>query len=201
MTCYRRARAGTIFFFTLVAFHRRTILCRPAIRLSLRRAIEDVRKTRPFSIDAWVSMPDHLHCIWTLPEGDSDFSTRWSLIKRSVSRFSADVALDPIFRSASLRKHRESTIWQRRFWEHLIRDDADFERHLDCIHYNPVKHGYVKRAVDWPYSTIQRYVRDGVYRADWSGGTDPEWGDFEYVRGKRTSRVGTGCPPNGSMAR
>ncbi|WP_229412742.1 transposase [Massilia sp. Root335] len=115
MTYYRRARTGNTFFFTLVSFHRRPILCDPAIRLSLRRAIDDVRKTRPFSIDARVSMPDHLHCIWTLPDGDSDFSTRWSLIKRSVSRFSPDAALNPNLRGASARKHRESTIWQRRF--------------------------------------------------------------------------------------
>jgi putative transposase len=168
MTYYRRARTGNTFFFTLVSFHRRPILCDPAIRLSLRRAIE-----------VWVSMPDHLHCIWTLPEGDSDFSTRWSLIKRSVSRFSPDAALDPNLRNASARKHRESTIWQRRFWEHLIRDDVDFERHLDVVHDNPVRHRYVARAVDWPYSTIHRYVRDGVYPADWAGGADPAWGDFE----------------------
>jgi putative transposase len=179
MTYYRRARIGNTFFFTLVAYHRRRILCHPTIRLSLRRAIEDVRKMRPFSVDGWVLMPDHLHCIWTLPVGDSDFSTRWSLIKRSVSRFSLDVALAPDLRNASTHKHRESTIWQRRFWEHLIRDDADFEQHLDYLHYNPVRHGYVTRAVDWPYSTIHRYVRDGVYPVDWAGGADPEWGDFE----------------------
>jgi putative transposase len=179
MTYYRRTRTGNTFFFTLVTYHRRPILCHPTIRLTLRRAINDARKTRPFVINAWVLMPDHLHCVWTLPAGDSDFSTRWSLIKRSVSRFSPDVALDPNVRSASTRKHRESTIWQRRFWEHLVRDDVDFERHLDYTHYNPVRHGYVTRAVDWPYSTFHRYVRDGVYPIDWAGGADPEWGDFE----------------------
>jgi putative transposase len=179
MTHYRRTRIGNTFFFTLVTYHRRPVLCHPTIRLSLRRAIDDVRKTRAFAIDAWVLMPDHLHCIWTLPTGDSDFSTRWSLIKRSVSRFSPHIALNPALRHASACKHRESTIWQRRFWEHLIRDDVDFERHLDYIHYNPVRHGYVTRAVDWPYSTIHRYVRDGVYPIDWAGGPDREWGDFE----------------------
>ena len=179
MTYYRRTRIGNTFFFTLVTYHRRPILCHPTIRLSLRRAIDDVRKTRSFAIDAWVLMPDHLHFVWTLPSGDSDFSTRWSLIKRSVSRFSPDVVLDPRVRNASARKHRESTIWQRRFWEHLIRDDVDFERHLDYIHYNPVRHGYVTRAIDWAYSTIHRYVRDGVYPVNWAGGPDREWGDFE----------------------
>lgn len=179
MTRYRRARTGHTFFFTLVAYHRRPILCHPTIRDSLRRAIQSLRQNRPFSIDGWVLLPDHLHCIWTLPDSDSDFSTRWLLIKRAVSRFSRDLTLDPDSRSASARKHRESTIWQRRFWEHLIRDDTDFERHLDYIHFNPVKHGHVGRAIDWPYSTIHRYVRDGVYPRDWAGGADPEWGDFE----------------------
>jgi putative transposase len=135
--------------------------------------------TRPFVIEGWVLLPDHLHCIWTLPEGDADFSTRWSLIKRSVSHFAAEMALDPVLRKASARKRRESTIWQRRFWEHLIRDEADMERHLDYIHFNPVRHGYVARAADWPYSTIHRYVREGVYPVDWAGGLDKEWGDVE----------------------
>jgi putative transposase len=145
----------------------------------MRVAIENLCVVRPFSIDAWVLMPDHLHCIWTLPDGDRDFSTRWSLIKRSVSRFAAHVALDPSARNASARKHRESTIWQRRFWEHQIRDELDFARHLDYIHFNPVKHGYVERVVDWPYSTFHRYVRDGVYAKDWGGGKDVQALDWE----------------------
>jgi putative transposase len=170
MSDYIRTRTGTTFFFTVVAYERRPILCDESIRHSLRIAIENLRVHQPFSIDAWVLMPDHMHCVWTLPKGDVDFSTRWSLIKRSVSRFSPDVALDPRMRTNSGRKHRESTIWQRRFWEHQIRDELDFERHLDYIHFNPVKHGYVNRAVDWPYSTIHRYVRRGVYPVDWGGG-------------------------------
>ena len=169
MPNYLRARTGSVYFFTVVSFDRRPILCHPTIRSTLRRAIEDVRKVRPFSVDGWVLMPDHLHCIWTLPAGDADFSTRWSLIKRAVARFSADIALDPSLRNPSHRKRRESTIWQRRFWEHLIRDDVDLARHLDYIHYNPVKHGHVARPIDWPYSTIHRYVRSGVYPVDWSG--------------------------------
>jgi putative transposase len=179
MPNYLRTRSGSVYFFTVVAFDRRPILCHPTIRTTLRRAIEDVRKTRPFSVDGWVLMPDHLHCIWTLPPADADFSTRWSLIKRSVAHFSADIALDPSPRNPSHRKRRESTIWQRRFWEHLIRDDVDLARHLDYIHYNPVKHGHVARPIDWPYSTIHRYVSRGVYPVDWCGGTHKDWGDFE----------------------
>jgi putative transposase len=169
MSYYRRTRTGTSFFFTVVSYHRRPILCTDAVRRSLRIAIENLRTTRPFSIDAWVLLPDHLHCIWTLPEGDCDFSTRWSLIKRSVSHFSSEVTLDPASRSASSCKRRESTIWQRRFWEHQIRDELDFERHADYIHFNPVKHGHVERVIDWPYSTFHRYVRNGLYLKDWGG--------------------------------
>lgn len=179
MPDYLRVRTGSVFFFTLVSYQRRPILCHPTIRNALRRAIEDVRQTRPFAIDGWVLMPDHLHCIWTLPEGDTDYSMRWSIIKRSVSRFARDVALDSAMRNPSAQKRRESTIWQRRFWDHVIRDDRDFERHLDYIHFNPVRHGYVTRAVDWPHSTMHRYVKAGVYPRDWGGGPEPEWGDFE----------------------
>lgn len=179
MPRYLRARTGSTFFFTVVSFERRPILCADSIRHSLRTAVENLRPTRPFSIDAWVLLPDHMHCVWTLPENDHDFSTRWMMIKRSVSRFARDMALDPDCRTASARKHRESTIWQRRFWEHRIRDELDFERHLDYIHHNPVRHGYVDRAVDWPYSTIHRYVREGLYLADWGGGATKDWGDFE----------------------
>jgi len=169
MPYYRRTRTGNTFFFTIVSYNRRPILSTDTIRRSLRTALENLRITRPFSIDAWVLLPDHLHCIWTLPDGDCDFSTRWSLIKRSVSRFSSEVTLDPALRSASSCKRRESTIWQRRFWEHQIRDELDFERHADYIHFNPVKHGHVKRVSDWPYSTFHRYVRDGLYTSDWGG--------------------------------
>lgn len=177
MSRYLRSRTGTVFFFTLVTFERRPILCTAPIRHALRTAIINLRTTRPFTIDGWVLMPDHLHCIWTLPDDDHDYSTRWAVLKRSVSHFAGDLArLQP---RVSAQKRRESTIWQRRFWEHQIRDDLDFERHLDYIHFNPVRHGYVKRAVDWPYSTIHRYVTHGVYPADWGGGDDPAWGDFE----------------------
>ncbi|MFK3736221.1 REP-associated tyrosine transposase [Massilia sp. TN1-12] len=176
MPRYLRSRTGSVFFFTLVTFNRRPILCTAPIRHALRCAILNLRATRPFAIDGWVLMPDHLHCIWTLPEGDHDYSTRWALLKRSVSHFATDIA--PMQRTPSACKHREAAIWQRRFWEHQLRDEADVERHLDYIHYNPVRHGYVKRAIDWPYSTIHRYVKNGVYPADWGGG-NPDWGNFE----------------------
>jgi putative transposase len=139
MTRYRRARTGPTYFFTLVSFRRQPILCLPPIRAELRRALQNVRTTRPFDIDAWVLMPDHLHCIWTLPEGDVDYPTRWALIKNAVSRFAgvSTISAD----TTSRIKHRDSAIWQRRFYEHEIRDERDFERHMDHVHFNPVRHG------------------------------------------------------------
>jgi putative transposase len=126
---YRRATvAGSTCFFTVVAYRRQTILCDDMVRTALRTAIEDVRKARPFEIDAWVLMPDHLHCIWILPDGDADFPTRWMMIKRAVSMACRDDYHRAEWMSASKHKHRESTIWQRRFWKHQIRDETDFAR-------------------------------------------------------------------------
>ena len=125
-----------------------------------------VRETRPFTIDAWVLLPDHLHCIWTLPPGDADYSTRWNRIKRRMSLdCSADYKRDELL-TASKRNHRESTLWQRRFLEHQIRDEMDFMQHVDYLHYNPVKHGLCQRLADWPHSTFHRYVTQGVYSTD-----------------------------------
>ncbi len=173
MSRYRRASTSNAsYFFTAVAYRRQPILCDAPIRSALRAAIETVRTTRPFTIDAWVLLPDHLHCIWTLPEGDADFSTRWMMIKRSVSLACREIYHRADWMTASKSKHRESTIWQRRFWEHQIRDEDDLVRHVDYIHFNPVKHGNVQRVGDWPYSTFHRYVRDGIYTSDWSGAVD-----------------------------
>jgi putative transposase len=179
MSRYRRPVNGLTYFFTVVAHRRRPILCDDLIRTALRRGIETVRATRPFAIDAWVLLPDHMHCIWTLPQDERDFSLRWSAIKRFVSTAVRDEFHDPNALTTSRRSRRESTIWQRRFWEHLIRDERDLGRHLDYIHFNPVKHGYVQRAVDWPFSTFGRYVREGVYARDWGGSSDSGEMDFE----------------------
>lgn len=167
---YRRASvAGATYFFTVVAYRRQAILCDAAIRHALRAAIESVRVNYPFEIDAWVLLPDHLHCMWTLPAGDVDFSTRWSLIKRQVSLAYRENYWRADWLNASKQKHRESTRWQRRFWEHQIRDDNDFARHVDYIHHNPVRHGHVKIVADWPYSTFHRYVREGSIAGDRAG--------------------------------
>jgi len=168
---YRRARIqGGMYFFTVVTFRRRPILTCDAMRQSLREAVIETRKSHPFRIDAWVLLPDHLHCIWTLPSGDNRFSARWSLIKRYVSRGSGSLfTFGAESLPSSRRSRNESGIWQRRFWEHAIRDQADFNRHVDYIHWNPVKHGLVQRPIDWPWSTFHRFVKAGVYPADWGG--------------------------------
>ena len=168
MSRYRRANeAGATYFFTVVTYRRQAILCDEPIRTILRHAIKQVQDVRPFIIDAWVLLPDHLHCIWTLPESDSDFAIRWSMIKRKVSLACASQYKREEWITPSKRKHRESTIWQRRYWEHQIRDDGDFMRHVDYIHYNPVKHGHCERAALWPYSIFFRYVKQGGYTMDW----------------------------------
>ncbi len=131
---------------------------------ALRSVIRAVRHRHPFTIPAVVVMPDHLHALWTLPTDDADFSTRWALIKAGFSRALA--------RGEHVSPSRvgkgERGIWQRRFWEHQIRDEADFARHVDYIHYNPVKHGHVERVAQWPHSSFHRFVRAGILTADWA---------------------------------
>jgi len=160
---YRRAtvKGGTYFFTVSLADRNATTLV-DNVQL-LREVIRTVKTRHPFHIDAMVILPEHLHAMWTLPEGDSDFSTRWMLIKAAFSRQIAKG--EPL--CASRVKKAERGVWQRRYWEHLIRDDRDYEKHVDYIHYNPVKHGYVIRASDWRYSSIHRYIANGVVSGDW----------------------------------
>ncbi|MFZ5865554.1 MAG: REP-associated tyrosine transposase [Thermodesulfobacteriota bacterium] len=166
MTEYRRARLpGATWFFTVNLAQRRGNRLLVERIDSLRAVCESVRMRRPFDVEAFVILPDHLHCIWTLPPGDTDFSTRWNLIK---GQFSRGIARGEKI-SQSRSKRGERGIWQRRYWEHLIRDDADFEKHVDYIHWNPVKHGLVRRVVDWPHSSFHDYVRNGIYPEDWGG--------------------------------
>jgi putative transposase len=168
MSNYRRADAsGACYFFTVVTLRRRKILTAADCRLWLRHAITATRTHYPFTINAWVLLPDHLHCIWTLPENDNDFSVRWNGIKRRFTLLSKEKLHKPEWINASKQKHREGTIWQRRFWEHQIRDDTDYQQHINYIHYNPVKHGWVKTVNAWPYSTFHRYVKQGVYPSNW----------------------------------
>ena len=132
----------------------------------LREVIRVVRIAHPFSVDAWVLLPDHMHCIWRLPEGDTNYSLRWALIKKEFTK-RAKGFLDMPEPTVSRKKHREGTVWQRRYWEHMIRDDRDFSAHCDYIHYNPVKYGLANAPSDWPYSTFHRFVEKGLYPRDW----------------------------------
>ena len=165
MTDYRRNFiAGGSYFFTVNLADRRVSLLTECID-DLRRAFRETRLRHPFTTDAMVVLPEHLHTVWTLPEGDTDFSTRWRLIKTSFSR---KFALgEPV--SSSRATKGERGIWQRRYWEHTIRDEKDFARHIDYVHINPLKHGLVTRVRDWPYSSFHRMVRLGVYPEDWAG--------------------------------
>ncbi|WP_166301414.1 MULTISPECIES: REP-associated tyrosine transposase [unclassified Bradyrhizobium] len=176
MTGYRRNFiAGGCFFFTVnLADRRRRLLTENVDRL--RTALRETQRRHPFTIDAIVVLPDHLHTVWTLPDGDADFSTRWRLIKTSFSRQLAGG--EPV--SASRAGKGERGIWQRRYWEHTIRDETDFTRHIDYVHINPVKHGLVTRVSDWPHSSFHRLVQQGVYVEDWAGdvsGLDGEFGE------------------------
>jgi len=161
-----------MLFFTVVAYRRQTIFCTEVFRNALHAAIISERVAHPLIIDAWVLLPDHLHCVWTLTEGDADFSTRWKLIKREFSVTCRKDYHRADWMTASKIKHRESTIWQRRFWEHQIRDDLDLLRHVDYIHFNSVKYGYVQRVIAWPHSTFHRCAQQGINSPDWAGITD-----------------------------
>ena len=133
---------------------------------ALREAVRKTKQARPFRIDGWVVLPEHMHLMMTLPTDDTDFSNRIKAIKIRFNR-----AIPAIERRSDVRATKgERGIWQRRFWEHAIRDERDFEKHLDYLHFNPVKHGHVARVQDWPYSTFRRWVERGVYSMDWAGG-------------------------------
>jgi putative transposase len=165
MPNYRRAREGSTYFFTAVTHQRRPILCEPRARAALRAAILETRAAHPLVIEAWVLLADHLHCLWSIPDGDTDDSIRWALIKRGFTkRVTAGTNVPRV--STSPERHRESAIWQRRFWEHQVRDERDFAAHCDYVHYNPVKHGLVAAPKDWPGSIFHRFVQQGSYPQD-----------------------------------
>jgi len=170
MTEYRRNwSAGGTYFFTVVTANRS-----PGPLIDhidhLREAFRIVRAEHPFEIDAIVILPDHLHTLWTLPLGDFDYAQRWKKIKAAFSRRMSKN--EP--RSASRTNKGERGIWQRRYWEHTIRNDEDFKAHVDYIHFNPVKHGHVATACAWPHSTFAQFVAHGLYPLEWGGGSDSD---------------------------
>ena len=161
---YRRVKTkGGNYFFTVNLADRNKTLLVDRMEI-LRHVINQVKKQHPFKLDAMVVLPDHLHAIMTLPENDNNYPTRWRLIKAGFSR-----QIPGHERISEARKRKgERGIWQRRYWEHLIRSDSDYEKHVDYIHYNPVKHKYVSQAAQWPYSTIHDFIGKGLL--------DPSWG-------------------------
>jgi putative transposase len=175
MSNYRRPTiTGGTYFITQVTYQRIPWLCSDLGRIGLREAIAKVREKYPFEINACVLLPDHFHCLWTLPEGDKDFSVRLRLIKTYVTKhyggklgINAEVSL-------SRQKRQEKNLWQRRFWEHLIRDERDYALHCDYIHYNPVRHGLCPKAEDWQFSSIHRFIAQGQYPPDWGVTEAPE---------------------------
>jgi putative transposase len=180
MPNYRRAFVpGGCWFFTVNLLDRRSTLLTDQVE-DLREATRRTREQYSFHIDAFVVLPDHVHAIWTLPEGDSDFSMRWRLIKIQFAKSIPKIEL----LSKVRRARGERGIWQRRFWEHLIRDDDDYRRHVEYCYINPVRHGLVKRVRDWRFSSFHRDVRAGLFPEDWAGdfGAAGEFGEAEMAQ-------------------
>ena len=169
MSNYRRYFVpGGCYFFTVNLLERRQSLLIDHIDI-LRDAVLRVRHLHPFHIDAWVVLPDHMHCVWTLPPDDADFSKRWRLIKLLFSK-----QMPKSERLSAVRQRRgERGVWQRRFWEHAILTEGDYVQHINYVHINPVKHGLVNRVQDWPHSTFHRYVKDGLLPSNWSCDVNP----------------------------
>jgi putative transposase len=163
MSNYRRNRVvGGTYFFTVNLLERKKTLLVDHID-ELRSAVRKTKIKHPFHIDAWVVLPDHLHCIWTLPENDADYSMRWREIKKAFSKSIPKTE----YRSKTRIHRHERGIWQYRFWEHTIRNELDYQRHMDYCHFNPVKHGLVDSVYKWPYSTFHSLVRQSIYAREW----------------------------------
>jgi len=175
MPDYRRNRVpGGTYFFTVNLADRSSDLLVAEVA-ALREAVRIVRARSPFGIDAWVVLPDHMHCMWTLPASDVDYTSRWRAIKKAFSK-----SVEPTKgRSVVQAARRERGIWQRRFWEHTIRDTRDYAAHMDYIHFNPVRHRLVASTANWPFSSFRRCVARGIYPPSWVGadGDGGSWGE------------------------
>ena len=178
---YRRVvQAGATYFFTLVAHERARLFADASNVDRWRAAVAKVQRKRPFVIEAEVILPDHLHVLWTMPDGDADYATRIRLVK---TEFTKSLPLNdwPAAPSKSRAHKGEREVWQRRYWEHTIRNERDFQVRLDYIHYNPVKHALVDRAADWPHSTFQAWAAKGVYEQWWGGDDMPPLPDWAFA--------------------
>jgi len=184
MPDYRRWYVpGGTYFFTAVTANRRPILCDTLARKCLHNAIETIRNRHPIELAAIVLLPDHVHTIWTLPQGDAAYPLRWKRIKEEFTLsylVSGGTEVPP---SPSRLRQGERGVWQRRYWEHAVRDEEDLKRCVDYVHWNPKKHGYVSNVCDWHWSSFHRYVELCEYTRDWGaedptpGYDDPEWGE------------------------
>ena len=173
MPDYRRAYVpGGTYFFTVVTEGRAPLFANGNARSLLGNVMRQCVSRYPFEIDAIVLLPDHLHTLWSLPRGDDEFSMRWAWIKREFTRQWMALNNTEQNRSALIHGQRRRSVWQRQFWEHLIRDESDLVSHFDYIHYNPVKHGYVQRPRDWPWSSFNKWVQQGHYSIDWASGIE-----------------------------
>ncbi|MBN2589703.1 MAG: transposase [Sedimentisphaerales bacterium] len=165
MTNYRRTQfEGGYYFFTVITYKRRKFLTNDNARSCLRQAINETKQKSDFETIAFCLLPNHLHCIWKLPEGDSNYSLRWSRIKTYFTKLYLKSGGIECQQSPSRDIKRERGIWQRRFLEHKIRDEKDLQRHVDYIHYNPLKYELVEQVEDWPWSTYHRYIRENEYQ-------------------------------------
>lgn len=167
MPNYKRSYYGRTYFFTVVTHNRKPLFWDATVVDLLRAAIRNVQATNPFEIDAIVVLPDHVHCIWSIPEGDVDYSKRWGRIKAGFTKSMGRGHGNGFSGNASRTRRHEGENWQRRFWEHQIRDEEDYQTHCDYIHYNPVKHGLVNEPAAWRFSSFHRFVQNGLYAADW----------------------------------
>ena len=177
MVRYQRAQAaGGTFFFTVTLARRQSDVLTAGIKL-LRQSLRRIHQQRPFVIDAIVIRPEHLHTIWKLPAGDTDYATCWQPIETDFTR-----QIGATGDCSPRHANGEPALWQRRYWKHQIRDDTDYQKHIDYIHFNPVRHGYARHVADWPYSAFHRFVRQGLLPSDWGGNGDSDTGHF----GERT---------------
>ena len=171
---YRRIRIeGGTYFFTVVTYKRRSLLERAEAVATLMNAVDGVQSAHPFELVAHVILPDHLHMLWTLPDGDSNYPMRWRQIKSAVTR-ALDTA-DGQGHSKSRKSKGERSTWQRRYWEHTIQGESDLVAHIEYIHFNPVKHGLAARPRDWPHSSFHDWVSRGLYEANWASDAAPEF--------------------------
>lgn len=165
----RWRESGASYFFTVVAYRRRRLFSEPLARRLLREVMAETRRLRPFDMFACVLLPDHLHCLWTLLDGDNNFPARWADIKRRFTQRYLKAGGEPLPVTHNRSRHRERGVWQPRYWEHRIRDEQDWYRHRDYIHLNPVKHNYADTPQNWAWSSIHRHIEQGWLDPDWPG--------------------------------